>query len=120
LAGLVVELEDRGGQVIATTTTDSRGHYEFDNFKGISGTGTYRVSLIVPPGEQQTTANPAPMVISRGSVDVDGVDFGIALSAGGLASSTCNLSSLFSLGDNKDSTASQFHEWGTQFLMGGQ
>ena len=100
LAGFVVQLQDDSGQVVATTTTDGRGHYEFDNFTGISGTGTYTVRLVVPPGDQQTTTDPLPIIISRGGLDIDGVDFGVAPASSGSPGNICDWASLIGLWGN--------------------
>ena len=35
--------------------TDRQGHYRFDNFNGIEGTGNYMVVLVVPSGFTQTS-----------------------------------------------------------------
>jgi hypothetical protein len=75
LAGITVQLKDDGGNVVGTTTTDARGHYRFDQQSGIGGTGTYTASLVLPAGDTQTSADPAPISISRGDVNVKDVDF---------------------------------------------
>jgi hypothetical protein len=77
LPGVTVQLEDDSGNVLATTVTDSRGNYRFDNFHGIGGTGNYTVRLVVPPGFTQTSANPSTILISRGDVNVNDVDFSL-------------------------------------------
>ncbi len=56
--GITVELEDTSGDVLATTTTDSHGHYSFNqlsgpaanpvNASGVSGTGSYDMVLVLP------------------------------------------------------------------------
>src|SRR5262249_13038909 len=78
LPGVTVLLLDDGGEVLATTLTDGQGRYRFDNFNGIEGTGTYTVRLVVPSGYVQTSADPAAILISRGDLDVSGVDFTLA------------------------------------------
>jgi hypothetical protein len=78
LAGITVELKDDQGNVLATTTTDSRGHYTFTEQTGIEGTGNYTVDLIVSTGDRQTLANPATILISRGDVNVQNVNFTVA------------------------------------------
>src|SRR5206468_7860177 len=78
LPGVTVQLEDDSGTVLATTVTDRQGHYRFDNFNGIEGTGNYKVALVVPSGFTQTSANPSPILISRGDVNVSGVNFRVA------------------------------------------
>ena len=60
LAGRTMQLfsvEDGVAVLVAETTTDRNGSYAFDVADGI-GPGTYRVREVVPPGWQQTTADP--------------------------------------------------------------
>jgi peroxidase len=78
LAGVTVQLADGDGNVVATTVTDGQGRYRFDNFNGIEGTGSYSVRLVVPSGFTQTSPNPAAILISRGDVNVSGVNFTLA------------------------------------------
>ncbi|MBI3410713.1 MAG: peroxidase [Planctomycetes bacterium] len=78
LAGVTVQLQDDEGNGVATALTDSRGRYSFNNFNGIEGTGNYDVRLIVPTGFTQTSGNPATISISRGDVNVSGVNFTVA------------------------------------------
>jgi hypothetical protein len=97
LPGVTVELEDTSGDVLATTTTDGRGHYSFnqlsgpaanvENASGVSGTGLYDVVLVLPSWLRQTTANPDSILISRGGVNVSGVNFGIGFNFGELSNS---------------------------------
>ena len=51
--------------MLSTTTTDSQGHYTFNNFNGLGGTGNYNVRLVVPAGLRQTTPNPSTILIGR-------------------------------------------------------
>src|SRR5262249_47353210 len=74
VAGRQIQLKDETGAVIATTRTDRNGFYRFDLFSGL-GLGTYTVVEVLPRGTFQTTANPAPITITRGAV-LSGVDFG--------------------------------------------
>jgi uncharacterized repeat protein (TIGR01451 family) len=46
IAGVVVELRDGNGDLIATTTTDSNGKYQFDGIPS----GNYRVVMLTPVG----------------------------------------------------------------------
>jgi hypothetical protein len=78
VAGVTVQLQDDNGNVLATTVTDRQGRYSFNQFNGISGTGNYNVRLIVPAGFSQVSPNPAPILISRGDINVTGVNFTIA------------------------------------------
>jgi hypothetical protein len=80
VSGVTVQLEDGSGNVLATTVTDSKGHYRFDQQTGLSATGNYTVSLVVPSGFTQTSANPSAIPISRGDVNVDGVNFRLGTS----------------------------------------
>jgi hypothetical protein len=78
LPGVTVQLEDGSRTVLATTVTDGQGHYSFDQLTGMSGTGYYTVRLVVPPGNTQTSANPATILFSRGDINVRGVNFSVA------------------------------------------
>jgi peroxidase len=77
LSGLTVQLKDAGGNVLATTVTDDEGHYSFSDQSGLAGTGKYTVSLVLPAGAHRTTADPGALLISRGGINLTGVDFGI-------------------------------------------
>ena len=89
--GYAVELQDAYGNILATTRTDSRGHYVFtqlsgpaanpDYAYGVSAVGTYQVVVVVPPGLKQVSPAPAPVTISAGDTNVQGVDFTMALAA---------------------------------------
>jgi hypothetical protein len=75
LSGITVQLEDSSGAVLGTTVTDQSGDYQFDQLTGVGGTGEYTVRLVVPSGFVQTSKNPGTILISRGGIDVSGVDF---------------------------------------------
>jgi hypothetical protein len=87
-AGITVQLEDSSGDVLATTVTDARGRYSFnqlsgpaanpDNGSGVSATGTYNVVLVLPSGARLTSPAPASILISRGGLNVTGVNFTIS------------------------------------------
>jgi hypothetical protein len=87
LEGFTVLLENAEGTVVATTTTNDRGQYTFNQLSGpsadptqdsgISGTGSYQVVLVVPPWFRQTTPNPGAVQITRGGMNVSGVNFGV-------------------------------------------
>jgi hypothetical protein len=68
-------LEDSSGNVLATTVTDSAGGYRFDQQNGLSATGGYNVSLVLPSGYVQTSADPAMISISRGDTRVRDMDY---------------------------------------------
>jgi hypothetical protein len=76
--GVTVQLQDGGGNVLATTVTDARGHYSFNQHNGLSATGDYTVRLVLPSGLRQVTADPGTIQISRGDDNVSGVNFGVA------------------------------------------
>src|SRR5260370_38905867 len=66
LAGFTVNLIDDSGNVVATTTTNSLGHYAFTDQTGIPGTGNYTVSIVLPAGVIHTPKNPRTMSVSLG------------------------------------------------------
>jgi hypothetical protein len=80
LSGVTLQLQDSDGNVLATTVTNSSGNYSFNELNGIGGTGAYSVILVVPSGLVQTSKNPASILISRGDLNVTGVDFILATS----------------------------------------
>jgi hypothetical protein len=85
MAGMTVLLENATGAVVATTTTNSRGQYTFNqlsgpsadpvNSPGISDTGLYRVVLVTPASMHQISSNRGPMPMRRGGVNVRGENF---------------------------------------------
>lgn len=91
MAGITVELEDTSGDVLATTTTNGRGHYFFnqlsgpaanvENNSGVSSTGSYQIVLELPTGMKQIN-DPSTVTITRGGTNSDGVNFEIASTSG--------------------------------------
>ena len=91
LAGLVVELEDASGDVLATTLTNSQGQYLFNqlsgpaadpaNPSGVSGTGMYKVVLVLPSGATQLSSTPAAITITSGDTNVANVNFNVELAS---------------------------------------
>jgi hypothetical protein len=85
LAGVTVNLLDDTGTVIASTTTDSGGGYDFTEQAGIPGTGNFTVALdpkaLAAAGLAQTSAqvsqDPGTIHLSRGNLDITGQDFGV-------------------------------------------
>jgi hypothetical protein len=77
LPGFTVQLTDLNGNVFATTTTDRQGNYLFNDQSGLPGTGQFTVSVVLPSGMHQTTANSGTILISRGGLNEKGVDFGV-------------------------------------------
>ncbi len=95
LPGFTVQLQDTSGDILATTRTDAQGQYTFTQqsgpsgnveiASGVSATSDYQIVLVLPSFLTQTTPNPSPVQISRGGIDVDGVDFGVGLNFNGAA-----------------------------------
>jgi peroxidase len=78
ISGVTVNLEDSDGNVLATTQTDKLGDYTFNQLDGVSGTGSYIVSVVAPSGTTQISINPSPILVSRGDINVKKVDFVLA------------------------------------------
>jgi hypothetical protein len=78
ISGITVDLLDSSGNVLATTVTDRGGHYSFNDFSGLGGTGTYTVQVILPSGAKSTKPTSVAVPISRGDVNAR-VDFSIEL-----------------------------------------
>jgi peroxidase len=74
LKDVTVELVSDEGDVIASTTTDARGRYWFDQFHE---TGDYQVQVVVPNRYRATTDTVQEVLISRGDETVAGIDFGL-------------------------------------------
>ncbi len=73
LADVTVNLLDADGNVVATTQTDARGLYHFNELD----LGTYQVVIDVPDGGEQTTPPPQTVAITRG-MEVGHIDFGVS------------------------------------------
>jgi hypothetical protein len=56
IANVTVRLKDANGNVLATTTTDSKGYYGFHDPANY-GTTNYQVEFVTPAGYSPTTAN---------------------------------------------------------------
>jgi hypothetical protein len=91
LAGMVVQLLDSSGNVVATTRTNTQGRYVFtqqsgpaanpDEACGLSATGAYSVRLVLPTFGKQTTQDPGMIAIGCGGTNITGVDFGVSLTS---------------------------------------
>jgi hypothetical protein len=87
LAGVTVQLQDTSGDVLATTVTNRNGYYFFNQqsgpsanpeiASGVSATGDYQIVLVLPQDLQQVSPNPGTIHISRGGVNVTGVNFSV-------------------------------------------
>ena len=66
VAGFTVELDNADtGALVATATTDDRGHYHFDVSNGLS-LGRFQVHAVLPDGWVQTTADLPVITLTRG------------------------------------------------------
>ncbi len=96
--GITVELQDTSGDDLATTTTNSRGQYSFNqlsgpaanpvNAPGVSGTGAYDIVLVLPSWLEQTSTDPPSVLISRGGTNVTGVNFNIGINWNSLSTNS--------------------------------
>jgi peroxidase len=86
LAGRMVQLVDAvSGDLVASTTSDARGHYSFDVGDGL-GLGRYTVRVVTPSGQVQTT--PATVIsLTRGDMFVR-FDVGVAGASHTVAAAT--------------------------------
>jgi protocatechuate 3,4-dioxygenase beta subunit len=72
MAGVTIDLENpSNGQILFTTTTDSKGNFSFMNL----APGTYRIREVEVTGFMQTTLNPPDIIVTAGS-DTTGILFG--------------------------------------------
>ena len=76
LEGIVVNLLDGDGNVIATTTTDADGNYLFED---VIGGGDYSIVVDAGPAGYDATENAGGFVITDLGGDLSGVDFGYYL-----------------------------------------
>jgi len=84
-AGILLELEDSAGHVLATTHTDPQGNYFFTQLSpgsmnpeyasGVSAVGQYQIVLVPPKGAPQTP-KPILVTITNGNTNVRGANFG--------------------------------------------
>jgi hypothetical protein len=100
-AGIVVELKNSEGDVVATTVTDRFGRYVFNQLSGpatdpgadapgVTETGTYSVVLDLPSNMVQTSKSFRNVRITRGDVNVSGMDFQVAVKRQGRPSPDTN------------------------------
>jgi hypothetical protein len=85
IAGLIVELTDTSGDVLATTVTNRQGTYSFNqqsgpaadpsNAPGVSATGSYKIVLLLPHGNSVTSRT---VTITVGGQNVGGIDFNVS------------------------------------------
>ena len=91
LPGFTVNLLDDNGIVIASTTTDAQGEYDFTTQTGIPGTGVFHVSVVLPSGWTQNATqqahNPGTISLSRGGLDFDAKNFAVMATSATIPSS---------------------------------
>ncbi|HEX3870930.1 MAG TPA: peroxidase family protein [Pirellulales bacterium] len=73
VAGVVVNLLDSQGDVVATTTTDAKGHYIFKDV----GLGSFTVQVTPPPGATVTSPTKT-ITFTKGGADT-GINMGLEL-----------------------------------------
>ncbi|MDB5334067.1 MAG: heme peroxidase [Phycisphaerales bacterium] len=86
---MTLQLQDMSGDVLATTKTDGRGHYQFNQLSGpagnpnlasgVSAVGEYKVVLVLPSGMRQTSPSLSPVVVASGDTNVQGENFTVSL-----------------------------------------
>ena len=74
VAGAQLELLNDEGAVVATTRSGRDGRYQFDQF---GETGDYQVRLVASATQTVTSENPQEFLISKGDVNVRGINFGV-------------------------------------------
>ncbi|WP_317202683.1 SdrD B-like domain-containing protein [Janthinobacterium sp.] len=77
IAGVVVELKDAAGNVVASTTTDAAGAYHFD-----VNPGTYSVAVVTPAGYAATAQNQGGDAALDSNIDASGKTGLITLAPG--------------------------------------
>jgi peroxidase len=101
LGGLTVNLiETSTGEIIATTTTDARGHYSF----GITEAGQFQVQLVTGKGAKPTLLS-RTVSITRGDQLVNGLDFVFRL-LGFNGPNSSSASGAWAAQDNTDASCS--------------
>jgi hypothetical protein len=98
VAGITVQLQDANGNVVATTVTNQHGNYTFTQqsgpaanptiASGVSHTGDYQVVLVLPQNLQQVGPHPGTIDITRGGLNVTGVNFSVTFDSDSSSSSS--------------------------------
>ena len=83
IPGVLVQLLNDNGDVVASTRTNLMGRYSFDDF---AETGDYQVRVVVPATVRVTSANPLEFLIDKGDVTIRNQDFGLRLADPGTES----------------------------------
>ncbi len=92
LAGVTLQLKDSDGDVVATAQTDRNGHYVFTEQStgaandtltpGLSSTGDYSVSVVLPNGATAVSAATLSFSIQTGDESIGHLDFQLNAKAG--------------------------------------
>ena len=85
VGGVTLTLRDQAGTVVATTTTNAAGNYQFPNVTP----GNYTVTATAPAGSRVTTSTPISVTLGSGQT-VDTADFGVFVQTGTLGDRVFN------------------------------
>jgi hypothetical protein len=80
LTGATINLKDDSGAIIATKRTDANGHYRFQTPGDFASTGAFNVS-VVPPAGFAAVVGSVDMQISKGDINVQGVNLTVVRTA---------------------------------------
>ncbi|WP_145076224.1 peroxidase family protein [Aureliella helgolandensis] len=75
VAGVTLELLDDSGEVVDSTTSDSRGNYRFNSF---AHTGDYQIRLVGSDEYQPLSSDLVDLLVSNGKTRLRGLDFTVA------------------------------------------
>ncbi|PSB17060.1 hypothetical protein C7B65_19810 [Phormidesmis priestleyi ULC007] len=85
IAGVTLTLRNQAGAVVATTTTNAGGTYQFTNVTP----GNYTVTATAPAGSRVTTPTPLSVTLGSGQT-IDTADFGVFAQTGTLGDRVFN------------------------------
>ncbi len=84
-AGITLTLRNQAGAVVATTTTNAAGNYQFTNVTP----GSYTITAAAPVGSTITTPTPIAVTLGSGQT-IDTADFGVFAQTGTLGDRVFN------------------------------
>ena len=85
ISGVTLTLRNQAGTVVATTTTNASGNYQFTNVTP----GNYTVTATPPPGSRVTTPTPISVTLGSGQT-INTADFGLFVQTGTLGDRVFN------------------------------